>query len=446
MKPGYQFLFAVVGALVGFATTSDAEILIKNDFINKDAIHRDLIGLRKLPDSKLFLVKSKNKIEMRTSVFYASAKNIEEVKATIQTRHSNVDDALLPEILRALNSWNEEKIKGFKYVNWNKIGTMPTWNLKKGTLFENDSFEAALVRSNSTVVDSFKDLGMATTHSADFRPGEIYPLNPQTLHDFKPTPVSPTVSISQTQTTVFDAKLVSGLFATELFEGIKPPIIAKAAKGKPLSIEINKSVTEAVYSAATALTALDLYSNAFESNLIFVKSNQTLGKYPAFYGQAKVTLATVSFGLPILHEPKEMGINIPDSLNAKYDVYFCSFSLSDRRFFDDALSEIVYAIRLPQSAIALELVPLAYGTVERKTATVGTPEIEVGTSTLAVKLGQIYGNTISFEEIKPKIVGAGLQQHEFSWSMRDDAAGPGAKKFVALVPLHRDYDSLTGSG
>ena len=61
---------------------------------------------------------------------------------------------------------------------------------------------------------------------------------------------------------------------------------------------------------------------------------------------------------------------------------------------------------------------------------------------MKVSLGEVFGREVSFNYLRPTIRAYGLQESQFSWTMRDQAVQPGAEQFVCVVGVPKQWEEI----
>lgn len=151
---------------------------------------------------------------------------------------------------------------------------------------------------------------------------------------------------------------------------------------------------------------------------------------------------TVTFGTPIVESANEAQLRIPKEIANRFDVYLIQLAMTWRELPRNDLDELGFSVHLPTDTIALALMPFRYGiTVNEKNEMHPSPSVEL--DGVKVELGEVYGRDISFSYLRPTIQAYGLQESEFSWSMRDEAIQPGAQQFLCAVGVPRHSRELT---
>ena len=54
----------------------------------------------------------------------------------------------------------------------------------------------------------------------------------------------------------------------------------------------------------------------------------------------------------------------------------------------------------------------------------------------------MYSQEVTFKSLKPTILGTGLQQAEFGWSIRDDMLDMSAKRLIAIIGVPKGASQL----
>lgn len=151
----------------------------------------------------------------------------------------------------------------------------------------------------------------------------------------------------------------------------------------------------------------------------------------------------VTFGKPIAYHAKEMGLKIPPSLQKTYDIYWLELAFTPMPKESSNFENITFSIQLEdRRAIALELVPLEFGTKVKDESKVSTPEIEIDTKIGTVSIGEFFSKRVEYEYIKPTVSAVGLREPIFGWIMRDKMTERGAKRFVCILGTAKGTKSI----
>lgn len=249
----------------------------------------------------------------------------------------------------------------------------------------------------------------------------------------------------------YDANFIIGLLTTEMIKdhdikiltnkeiGMKEIIGGDISRDRWVALDPGVSV-DFLRSYSDFQKALYLKSEKVSP--YFTLASKKLSKHKKLSELAKLTLAYVTFGKPLWSTAEEKRLNIPDSILSEYDVYYLEFALSVRSFFSEKPQEVTFTVKFSDGTIALELIPLSFGVERSVEEKFSSPKITASVGKAKITVGQIYGQTISFHAIKPTIVANGLQESNISWAMIDDAAGPGSKKFVAIIGVPKGHKKL----
>jgi hypothetical protein len=136
--------------------------------------------------------------------------------------------------------------------------------------------------------------------------------------------------------------------------------------------------------------------------------------------------------MPLVESSTDAQLQLPKQVSSKFDVYLTQLAMTWRQLPRSDLDQIGFSVKIPAGTIALALMPFRYGVeVTEKAETKISPEVEA--EGIKVSLGEVYGRDISFSYLRPTIRAYGLQESEFSWTMRDQAVQPGAEQFVCVV-------------
>jgi len=190
-----------------------------------------------------------------------------------------------------------------------------------------------------------------------------------------------------------------------------------------------------------------LSSTAFlrpsEAQQNFVYAAASMSSLPRLKNAAQFIAGRVTFGKPTLHTSAERKLLIPDSITAASDVYWIEFAVSFRDLNTRNIERLAFGVTAPSGTVALELVPLRYDREMSTSQITSSPEIKLRVGEKAVELGKIFEQQVVFRTLRPIIVADGLQEHEFSWSLMEEAIQPGAKRFVAILAVPKGSQSLT---
>jgi hypothetical protein len=204
------------------------------------------------------------------------------------------------------------------------------------------------------------------------------------------------------------------------FVAIRPNYANALIAGNEIMYKINNSIQTNGSGGFKAETSADFAKIASNSH------SEKINKV-AFLSDRNVT-----FGNPYVETSTEAKLTLPQEVATNFDVYVLHLAMTWRELPQYNLDELDYYVALPNGSIALELMPLRYGIkIEQKEDSQISPSVEAGG--VKVELGQLYGRDVSFTYLKPTIQGYGLQESQFSWSMRDQAVQPGAEQFLCAV-------------
>jgi hypothetical protein len=211
------------------------------------------------------------------------------------------------------------------------------------------------------------------------------------------------------------------------FIGVLPNYASVLLAGNQAARKLaNQKRAPTIYPDTTALR--DAMSNADKNidvmNAAFLQSND------------------VTFGMPLVENSTDAQLHLPKQVSNKFDVYLIQFAMTWHDLPRNDLDELGFSVKLLAGTIALALMPFRYGVeVTEKAEAKIAPEIEA--EGVKVSLGEVYGREISFSYLKPTIRAYGLQESEFSWTMRDQAIQPGAEQFVCVVGVPKQSKQIT---
>jgi hypothetical protein len=211
------------------------------------------------------------------------------------------------------------------------------------------------------------------------------------------------------------------------FIGVLPNYASVLLAGNQAARKLaNQKRAPTIYPDTTALR--EAMSNADKNinvmNAVFLQSND------------------VTFGMPLVENSTDAQLHLPKQVSNKFDVYLIQFAMTWHDLPRNDLDQLGFSVKLPAGTIALALMPFRYGVeVTEKAEAKIAPEIEA--EGVKVSLGEVYGREISFSYLKPTIRAYGLQESEFSWTMRDQAIQPGAEQFVCMVGVPKQSKQIT---
>ena len=174
----------------------------------------------------------------------------------------------------------------------------------------------------------------------------------------------------------------------------------------------------------------------------FEKVGNIIRSYNSLEKSFLVNLGEITFGKPIIYTSDEVNLEIPDSLMRNYDIYYLELSATFRRLSAADLEEMAINFALPKDAFAFALAPLEYGTEIDTTKTLKTPEIGGEFKGVKISVGEIFRRTVSYTYIKPTIIGFGLGESRFSWTLTDQAIRAGSHKFAVAIGVPKGSSSV----
>jgi hypothetical protein len=140
-------------------------------------------------------------------------------------------------------------------------------------------------------------------------------------------------------------------------------------------------------------------------------------------------LGNVTFGRPRLVTAKEAQFKLDKTLAASSDVYFAKFAFTAYDIPEKSIEELSFRISCGKACVAWELAPLRVMAGEEKEDTLKTPTISIK----GVEVGEMFSRTIKYTTLRPQILAYGVQEDQFSWSIKDAAIENGSHVFVAAI-------------
>lgn len=244
----------------------------------------------------------------------------------------------------------------------------------------------------------------------------------------------------------YDPTLFVGLAGTEVFPSKKPATYMAAINGG--------GETEWIAADQSAFkTWAKAYRNLYpawtlpatESQKRFVQVNDTFASLPKLKSVLRFETGHVTFGQPQVSTPKIQGIEVNARLPKGDLRYAVILAVTFRDLGDIAIrdiAELTFAAVVLEKALAVALLPLRFDKIVEQEQTLAVPEIKLQYGPAAVSVGKIAEEHIVFKSLKPTVVASGLQESNFSWSMRDDAIHLGSHRFVAVLQVPKGTSSL----
>jgi hypothetical protein len=158
---------------------------------------------------------------------------------------------------------------------------------------------------------------------------------------------------------------------------------------------------------------------------------------------AAVRLTTVAIGTPLILTAKEKKLSLPQSIAQAFDVYWVQFALNPRSDHRGNVDELSFFVSLKTAdSEALELVPVRYGRETEVTSSIAVPSTEVKAGEIGLSIGEVYKQEVSYKALVPTIVGTGVQDSEFKWTMSDEMLDMSAKRLIAIVGVPKRTSRL----
>ena len=206
-------------------------------------------------------------------------------------------------------------------------------------------------------------------------------------------------------------------------------------------VAMDREVAIDFYTAYTQLVFSQHFDNT-NALAAFSEASRKLVQYPELYEATRAIIAPVSFGKPLVYTDQEKSLQIPNSIDRQYDVYWIEFAISLRNLQGEDFDQATFHVMIPDDSIALELIPLSHGIEQTVTDKAATPTIGVARGGVEVKLGEFFSHTVAYTTLKPVIIANGLQESQFSWNLKGEAVNSGSKRFVAILGVPKGSVSL----
>ena len=403
------FVLGFVGAIANGSVPTDAEeINVPAGMDDHEVIGElDVVGLRAFAPTMLGL---KGMVGIPAEFFYKTAASIPEVRDKLLKQKSPLEANAVELVVSEIATWRKinAKVKDAVLEKFWKTGP---WH-KKGNSGVRVASTIQLEKALNYYVPKYQPVEFA---KAEFLPNSDG----------------------------YDLNFMTRVAGTELLN-IGAIKTAKQTFGKRQHILVltDRSVAR---DYSTTFTLIN-FVHATAPTLRAHKFNQAMAqvrKHPQLASAASVKLATITLGRPLVTRPEDYGDTVPETLAKQFDVYVIRFAFSDRRFISETVDEIAFIVRFPTDVTALELVPLDF----LKSAIVqeesGIPAVEGSVGPVSIGTGPIFQHRVTFERLRPTIIAQGLQEHNVSWQMRDEAAVPGSKKFIAVVGVPKGSSRLS---
>lgn len=152
-------------------------------------------------------------------------------------------------------------------------------------------------------------------------------------------------------------------------------------------------------------------------------------------------LADITFGQPLIYTASEKNLLIPSTILDEFDVYWIEFAITLRGNDLDLINDISLNVALEEGYVALALFPDNYTkSIDSGPIRAINREKLPGTS---VYLGDVFGQSIFYSYIRPKILSFGLKERAFGWKLSGLAIHAGSQKFVAVVAAPKQAEAIT---
>ena len=250
------------------------------------------------------------------------------------------------------------------------------------------------------------------------------------------------VKVGYGKTLVADPLLIASLPQTEFFKGSKPHTFTKMIQGKNIEfLEVDPDAFSAVKGSYVSL------SSHRESPIVaqkkFTTAKARIAQYPLLSKATEFIAGQVSFGMPKVFTRTEKKLEVPISLLNGADVYWIEFAVSFRDLDASQMEELTFGVITPEDTIALELIPLRHEKEMTTKTTKSSPDLDVSAGGFGVKVGKVYEQEVVFKTMMPTVLAEGLQEHSFSWSLRDEAVQKGSKRFIGVLQVPKGRRTMS---
>src|SRR5262249_25521719 len=137
----------------------------------------------------------------------------------------------------------------------------------------------------------------------------------------------------------------------------------------------------------------------------------------------------ISYGEPLVRYQDELELKMPRYDSDRFDVYWIEFGVTYEDMDLSEIQELIFGVSLPPSCVEVEIAPVRVGRETHVEEERKTPEIGIGVGDAVLTVGEFYGVKLSYDFIKPTIVGFGKRQTKVHWSITDDAISLGSHTF-----------------
>lgn len=144
-----------------------------------------------------------------------------------------------------------------------------------------------------------------------------------------------------------------------------------------------------------------------------------------------VALGAATFGTVRMQSAEEVGLKVDDNIAKISDTYLLRFAVTFYDLPTNNLDEISFRVKCANECTAWELAPSRVVKQDEETTSLNTPKIGFE----GFEIGEFFRKQIVSKSIKPQVIAYGLQENEFSWSLKDDAIQSGSNVFAAAISV-----------
>lgn len=235
----------------------------------------------------------------------------------------------------------------------------------------------------------------------------------------------------QTNPILFNSDVVLNFVSTGVIDTNKISYIKSSGIVKEFA-QIDKKYNDNIFGIYNKIYTISSQSGpSTPKNMEYVKQ-LAYSHYP-IQKSLLVTVGKITFGRPIYRFADELGFSFPESINRNYKVLWVELTVTYRDIEPNDIEEISFNVSLPEDQFAIEMFPLRTGIDMEVGETTKSPDVTVGGKELQFSLGTFYEKNLVFKYLRPTVIGFGLRESEFSWTLKDEAVSVGSHRFSALI-------------